>query len=96
MACPLNKIIVAPIFKISLCSGRPFGVIILRNSIGIEFCKHSFSSSTIVPILKYSLVSPLSRLYISLFILSTLLFVGHKITLFFIKMSNGLISFPKI
>ena len=34
--------------------------------------------------------------YISLFILSTLLFVGHKITLFFIEMSNRLISLPKI
>ena len=48
----LNKIIIAPIFKISLCDGRPFEVIELRNPIVIEFCKHSFSSSTIVPILK--------------------------------------------
>ena len=98
----LNKIIIVPIFKICLCDGRPFVVIELTNSIGIEFCKHlqtvlhPFSLSIIVSILKHSLMSPLSRLNISLFILSTLLFVGHKITLFFIEMSNGLISFPKI
>ena len=92
----LNKIIIAPIFKINLGGGRPFGVIELRNSIGIEFCKHSFSSSTIEPILKYSLLSSLSQLNISLFILSILLFVGDKIILFFIKMSTGLILFPKI
>ena len=62
----LNKIIIAPIFKISLCGVRPFEIIELINSIGIEFCKHPFSSSTIVSILKYSLLSPLSRLIISL------------------------------
>ena len=92
----LDKIIIAFILKISFCGGRPFGVIKLTISIGIEFCKQPFSSSAIVSILKYSLLSPLSRLNISLFILSALLFVGHKITLFFIEMSNGLISFPKI